>query len=351
MTRTTRTARALLAACLTTAAVLASLAQEAAASGTVPRTPFAATKPATRSCPAAPPGMHFTAPGAGRTVALTFDDGPGRDTGHILGILAHYRVTATFFNLGEYEIAHPDLVRAESGAGYALANHTWDHRSLAGSSFDSQTEEMTSASAAQQHIVGYAPCLFRPPYGAFDTTTLAAAANLRMRPWFWSVDTEDWKADGSADPYWVNRIVSRAVAGTSQLHPVVLMHNQALGNPATVAALPQVIAAYQRAGYRFVDLDGYTGPPAVRSVTPRLSLPTARTATGQAVVVAVRGSGFNAVVDVRFGGAVSTRFRSVTSTLLLVEVPRHTPGTVPVQVVTLHGTSPNASLARLTYTP
>jgi peptidoglycan/xylan/chitin deacetylase (PgdA/CDA1 family) len=32
------------------------------------------------SCPAAPCGPHFYAPGTGKTVALTFDDGPGKST-------------------------------------------------------------------------------------------------------------------------------------------------------------------------------------------------------------------------------------------------------------------------------
>src|SRR5688500_16196532 len=31
-------------------------------------------------CPAADPGVHSRAPGRGRTVALTFDDGPGAST-------------------------------------------------------------------------------------------------------------------------------------------------------------------------------------------------------------------------------------------------------------------------------
>ena len=39
-------------------------------------------------------------------------------------------------------------------------------------------------------------------------------------------------------------------------HPVVLMHNQPAGNPATVAALPVIIRFFRSHGYGFVRLPG-----------------------------------------------------------------------------------------------
>ena len=61
-----------------------------------------------------------------------------------------------------------------------------------------------------------------------------APLDRRMTVWNWSVDTEDWKAQGSGDQYWIDRIRSRAEDGASQPHPVILLHNQVVGNPATV---------------------------------------------------------------------------------------------------------------------
>lgn len=211
-----------------------------------------------RSAPCAPasPGVHTVAPGAGRTVALTFDDGPGPSTPAILRILARHRVAATFFNIGENIARLPGLVRQEAAEGYALGNHSWDHPDLALLDDAGQRSEMRRASAQQAAALGSRPCLFRPPYGGYDATTLALAASAGMTTWDWSVDTEDWKAQGSAASAWVTRIVSRAEAGGSQRHPVILMHNQATPNPATVAALPRVIAFYRARGYRFVDLFG-----------------------------------------------------------------------------------------------
>jgi uncharacterized protein with LGFP repeats len=130
---------------------------------------------------------------------------------------------------------------------------------------------MDRASAGQASLVGSAPCVFRPPYGAYNSTTLSLAQARNMSVWNWSVDTEDWKAAGSGSADWVNRIISLAQAGGSQQHPVVLMHNQPGGNPATVAALPAIIQFYRDRGYGFVTLmpsaiqGRYASDPALRS--------------------------------------------------------------------------------------
>jgi hypothetical protein len=84
-----------------------------------------------------------------------------------------------------------------------------------------------------------------------------------MDVWMWSVDTEDWEAEGSASAYWVDRIVSLAESeGGSLQHPVVLFHNGQIPMPATVAALPVIIQYFKSHGYSFVDLLGDSGSPA-----------------------------------------------------------------------------------------
>ncbi len=211
-------------------------------------------------CPRAPYGPNYYAPGPGKTVALTFDDGPGASTARIRSILARFRVTATFFNLGQNAAAQPAQVQAEARAGYQLGNHTWDHADLTTLSPSGQAREMDRESAEQTRIVGTGPCAFRPPYGSYDSTTLSLAQQRRMKFWIWSVDTEDWKANGSASSYWVHRIIRLAEQeGGALRNPVVLMHNQPAGNPATVLALPTIIRFFRSHGYTFVDLYGRTG--------------------------------------------------------------------------------------------
>src|SRR5215213_5862196 len=94
----------------------------AADPATVPAPDPMAPSAAAAACPPAPSGVQHSAPGAGKTVALTFDDGPGASTQAILDILRDADVTATFFNVGVNEAVRPELVRAEAGQGFLLAN-------------------------------------------------------------------------------------------------------------------------------------------------------------------------------------------------------------------------------------
>jgi peptidoglycan/xylan/chitin deacetylase (PgdA/CDA1 family) len=206
-------------------------------------------------CPPAPYGPLQYAPGSGRTVALTFDDGPGGSTAAILAVLARYGVPATFFNIGVNMAARPALVREEAAAGYPLGDHTWDHPNMTLLSPSAQAAELDRVSVEQRALTGSVPCLFRPPSGDYNATTLALAQQRSMTVWTWSVDTQDWMADGSGSPYWVQRIIRLAESEGGQLpHPVVLMHNQPIGNPATLSALPTIIEFFSSHGYTFVTL-------------------------------------------------------------------------------------------------
>jgi len=227
----------------------------AADPSTVPA-PSAGFTAAATTCPPVGYGVNHYAPGSGKTVALTFDDGPGANTERIMQILEDNGVAATFFNIGVNQAVKPSTVSAEYGQRFLLGNHTWDHPDMATEPAATQAAEMDKATAEQVRITGSTPCFFRPPYGSYNSTTLSLARARNLSVWNWSVDTEDWKAANSASAYWVNRIISRAEAGVSQSHPVILMHNAPSGDAATVAALQTIINFYRDHGYLFVDLMG-----------------------------------------------------------------------------------------------
>jgi peptidoglycan/xylan/chitin deacetylase (PgdA/CDA1 family) len=218
------------------------------------------------ACPPAPYGLQTAAPGAGKTVALTFDGGPGVSTDAILQILEANGVIATFFNMGDYLADRPATVWAQVAGGHQLGNHTWDHPHMTTLSAAAQADQMDRYNAEQTRLVGFPACVFRPPFGEYNSTTLSVAQSRTMSAWNWSVDTLDWQEEGSSSTESVNRIITRAQAGGSQSHPVILMHNGPVGNPATVAALPTIIKFYRDRGYTFVDLAGR-----VRAALPDLS--------------------------------------------------------------------------------
>src|SRR5215469_614367 len=67
-------------------------------------------------------------PGGSPKLALTYDDGPNDPhTLRLLEVLARHGVHATFFMIGRYVRARPDIVREVVKAGHVVGNHTFTH--------------------------------------------------------------------------------------------------------------------------------------------------------------------------------------------------------------------------------
>jgi peptidoglycan-N-acetylglucosamine deacetylase len=211
--------------------------------------------PVGRPCPSAASAVLRTAPHeeGQRTVALTFDDGPGTWTDDILTVLAHEDVKATFFVVGREAAADPETVRQMFAAGHAVENHSWSHPSAGRSGhWNSRVigKEIRRTSAKISDITGQAPCFFRPPQGVVPGSERPArTAGLTMT--LWSVDTRDWATHGSKA---AETIRTRARIGLDEPNPIVLLHDGGGNRRATLAALPGIIADYRSAGYAFVTL-------------------------------------------------------------------------------------------------
>ena len=132
-----------------------------------------------------------------RRVALTFDDGPGPQTGAILRILQRAHIHATFFELGVQVRLYPALVRRTLAEGHSIGNHTWDHRPMTSLSSATADSELSRTSAVIRRASRFATCLFRPPGGAIDAAVAAAARQRQMLSVLWDVDPRDWATPGA----------------------------------------------------------------------------------------------------------------------------------------------------------
>jgi peptidoglycan/xylan/chitin deacetylase (PgdA/CDA1 family) len=66
-----------------------------------------------------------------RKIALTFDDGPNPTvTPRLLELFDRHSVRATFFLIGKFARACPDLVKEISARGHLIGNHTDTHANL-----------------------------------------------------------------------------------------------------------------------------------------------------------------------------------------------------------------------------
>ncbi|MQS11718.1 polysaccharide deacetylase family protein [Streptomyces kaniharaensis] len=209
-----------------------------------------ATPPGTPAAPPAPGGplpvIGSTASG-GRTVALTFDDGPGPATPQILDLLAQYGVKATFCEVGENAAANPAMVKRVLAAGHRLCDHSVHHpQPFAKLPHDKAVAEISGAKdmIVQAAGPGTEITWFRAPGGGFNADNEHIAAGLGMKSLGWSVDPRDWSRPG------VPAIVSTV---QSQLKPggVILMHDGGGDRSQTVAALKQLLPWLIAQGYTF----------------------------------------------------------------------------------------------------
>ncbi|GAB4008012.1 polysaccharide deacetylase family protein [Nocardioides ultimimeridianus] len=189
-------------------------------------------------------------------VALTFDDGPvPGTTEHLVRILQHLGVRATFFMVGYRVAAAESTVRTVADAGFAIGNHTWAHRDLAlQSASDARVALLRTQRALRRAGVGTGH-LMRPPYGALDSTARHVIRDLGLVPVLWTVDSLDWQS-GSATRI-AHRILSALRPGPDN---IVLQHDGVDRSPISIRAVPLVVRTARRRGYCFVELDRHGLP-------------------------------------------------------------------------------------------
>lgn len=197
-------------------------------------------------------GATFTGDGAGsRQMALTFDDGPNDPhTLRLLDILEQHQVKATFFMVGRYVSALPEVARAVAEAGHAIGNHTYTHPNLIFSSPAQIRLQLQECERVLTDVVGEHSRLFRPPHGGRRPDVLRLVRQMGFVPVMWSVSGYDWSANS---PEEIEAKVQRQVRGGD----VVLLHDGGhLGigtdRSATVAATDHLIRHYKQEGYEFV---------------------------------------------------------------------------------------------------
>jgi peptidoglycan/xylan/chitin deacetylase (PgdA/CDA1 family) len=192
------------------------------------------------------PTPVFHGPRTKKVVALTFDDGPSSYTPQILSILARKHVHATFFEIGDQVPLHPDLPRKILAGGNELGDHSLHHESEPGYASMAETQSRIES------VTGFRPCLFRPPYGAYDSRVVGDARSLGMTTVIWDVDPTDWSRPGTGAIY--SRVVSATQPGS-----IVLMHDGGGDRSETVAALPNIIDTLRARGYSFATVSQLLG--------------------------------------------------------------------------------------------
>ena len=203
-------------------------------------------------------GTALRAPARPGEIALTFDDGPNPAwTPKLLDVLAEHGVHATFFLLGGFVEAQPELVRQIAAGGHLIGNHSWSHPNLARTPVNTIREELARTSTALEQITGAAVEYFRPPFGARRPVVFRIARELGLTPVLWNAMTSDWSEPSTVR---ITGRLARKVDGLTQSGSAVniVLHDgghRGLGvdRGPSVNAAERLISHYKET-HRFVTL-------------------------------------------------------------------------------------------------
>lgn len=191
-------------------------------------------------------------------VALTFDDGPKRETtATLLDGLRQRGASATFFLIGSQIAENQDLVERMKAEGHQVGNHTWNHVRL-GTTADAAvvSQEIQKTDTLLRQILGEGTYWLRPPYGAIQETQ---KAQIPVPMVTWTVDSRDWESLNT------EKVVQEVLKDVKP-NSIILMHDIF---PTSIDAALRIVDVLQAKGYWFVTveellaLNGVTAKPGV----------------------------------------------------------------------------------------
>jgi peptidoglycan-N-acetylglucosamine deacetylase len=251
-----------------------------------------------------------------KTLALTFDDGPGARTIELSRYLKEQGIKAGFFVWGQAlknDGAASYTLQKMIDDGHLIANHTEHHFSLTAHQPTPLTApqvvaELTEVDTAIAPLVKNDIWLFRPPYGDWNDATVAALEATPMKkyvgPILWNVggtmganqaaDTECWKAGTLKTVQQCGDLYVKEIDNVGK--GIVLMHDPYfidMNNPdsgGTYQMVQYIVPILKAKGYTFIRVDevpeikallpGGAGPAAVPPPAPVDTTPPGETPPG-----------------------------------------------------------------------
>jgi len=216
-----------------------------------------------------------------KSIALTFDDGPGVRTAELSAYLKSEGVPAAFFVNGKMLAGGTGVLSQLVADGHLVANHTQNHASLTGRATASDplaadvvVAEVAATDALIAPFVG-GRFLFRAPFGDYDALTAAALEASPMKKYVGAInwDIGDHMGEGQAADWdcWIPGAdalvltpaecgalyvseIDRVGRGIVLLHdPYFIADDPAQGG--TVDMVKLIVPTLKAKGYSFVRLD------------------------------------------------------------------------------------------------
>lgn len=214
---------------------------------------------------------------AKKEVILTFDDGPsGEYTQSILRSLAEVNAKAIFFALGKNVRANPAVLKQVAAQGHAIGSHSITHSCLGDSAAcrrsngrnlttDEAAAEIRGGHQAVVDVLGWVDPFFRFPYGESSGALNRFLANNSVGEFYWSIDSEDWKAQTNE-----NMIRKTLEQLDARGRGIILFHDI---QRKTAESMPQILRELYNRGYSIVLLQAADPDARFNSKLVRKPLP------------------------------------------------------------------------------
>ena len=194
-----------------------------------------------------------------KKVYLTFDDGPGSQTGKILDILKKNHVKATFFVTGKEDASSKKIYQRIVKEGHTLAMHSYSHiQDVIYDSKEAFEKDLKQINRCLYEATGVHTKFYRFPGGSSTQNTSLSIQNfidvLKKNHYLyldWNVISPDINNANATK----EQVVTGVMQGVDAYDTVVVLMYDVADKPMTVKALPSIIKQIKAKNYELLPVD------------------------------------------------------------------------------------------------
>lgn len=217
------------------------------------------TTKAPKKASTAEPTIKPTDDATTKKVYLTFDDGPGSQTGEILDILKKNHVKATFFVTGKEDASSKKVYQRIVKEGHTLAMHSYSHiQDVIYDSKEAFEKDLKQINRCLYEATGVRTKFYRFPGGSSTQNTSLPIQNfidvLKKNHYLyldWNVISPDINNANATK----EQVVTGVMQGVDAYDTAVVLMYDVADKPMTVKALPSIIKQIKAKNYELLPVD------------------------------------------------------------------------------------------------
>ena len=217
------------------------------------------TTKAPKKASTAEPTIKPTDDATTKKVYLTFDDGPGSQTGKILDILKKNHVKATFFVTGKEDASSKKIYQRIVKEGHTLAMHSYSHiQDVIYDSKEAFEKDLKQINRCLYEATGVHTKFYRFPGGSSTQNTSLSIQNfidvLKKNHYLyldWNVISPDINNANATK----EQVVTGVMQGVDAYDTAVVLMYDVADKPMTVKALPSIIKQIKAKNYELLPVD------------------------------------------------------------------------------------------------